>query len=452
MNNSLIAVGLGGLLLGGAGGFLAGGSGGESADSANDLSSTKTNRSKVVAVDESRTEIIRNFSEIYSEPSQTARVQKLLDYYSNLDPSLFQAEANKLSELPFSERILASYLLFSQWAEFDPLGALAQTDTMGRGGFFVKPTVLQSWASNDPEGAAQFLKDNPRDFAMMGRGRGPGAAGTIATEWARQDPVAALEWAKGLEGNEGSGAIANVIKQVATDDPAAALAIANDLEGSDKEEAYASIALEWGRDDWSAMESWANGLPADLRDAALAQGVIGLAQVDPAGAADKVLSLPEGETRDDSIEEVVESWARKDAQAAIDFLLANGSEDAQRGAMRETMTPLTRTDPEAALAVIASLEDNAVRDRAVSTFVFNQNSGDPEETINLAATIGDEDDRTRAVGVAAGRWIREDESAANEFFSNSGLIDDSTLERIRGRATGNGGVGNRRGGGRGGRR
>lgn len=445
MNNSLIVVGIGGLLLGGAGGFLVGGKpGGDSSDSSSNLNDTKTNRTKIVAVDENRSRVVTEFSEIYSEPSQTARVQKLLDYYANLDPEQFQAEAAKLSDLPFSERILASYLLFSQWAEFDPIEALAHTDTMGRGGFFVKPTVLQSWASTNPEGASQFLKDNPRDFAMMGGGRGQGAAGTVATEWARQNPEAALAWAKGLEGREAAGAVANVIKQVATEDPVTALAMASDLEDSAKEAAYASIALEWGKDDWSAMESWANGLPANLRDQALAQGVIGLAQTDPEGAAVKVLSLPEGNTRDDSIERVVENWASKDPKAAIDFLLANGSEDAQRGAMRETMTPLTRTNPEAALQLIEGLEDNAVRDRAVSTYVFNQNSGDPQETLTLAATIGDDDDRTRAVGIAASQWIREDEDAANDFFTSTDLIDDETLQRIRERATGNGDGGDRR--------
>ena len=457
MNSSLIAVGVGGLLLGGIGGFVVGGNGDSTPGAEGDSSATKTERAKVIAAGSSRSsEVVRDFSEIYREPGQTARVQKLLDYYANLDPSLFESEAGKLDELPFSERILASYLLFSQWAEVDPTAALAHTDTMGRAGFFVKPTVLQSWASTDPAGAAQFLKDNPRDFMMMGMmggGRGQGAAGTIATEWARQDPQAALTWAKGLDGNESTGAIANVIKQVASDDPVAALAMAQGLEGDAQRAAYRSIAPEWAKEDWDGMENWARGLPAAERDAALAEGARGLAQRDPVEAAAKLLTLADGNARNRAFDDVVESYAQQDPQGAMDFLLQNGSEEVQEDSMREAMGPLARTNPSAALDVINSLDDNSVRDRAVSTYVFSASDADPQETIALAATIGDDGSRERTVGLAARQWYREDEAAADAYFADSNLIAPEALQDIKNEAqNGGGGRDGRRGGGGGRRR
>ena len=442
-----MAVGVGGILLGGAGGFLIGGkSGGGSGDNSRDLADSKSGRARVVAVESSRSESASSLEEIYREPSQTARVRKLQDFYANLTPEQFEAEASKLDDLPFSERILASFLLFSQWAEVDATGALAFTNTMGRAGFFVKPTVLQSWASTDPSAAAQYLEDNPRDFAtigMMGGGRGRGqggAAGTIATEWARQDPSAALAWAKGLDGRDGSAAVSNVIKQVASEDPAEALDIANGLDDeSARDAAYASIALEWGREDWGAMESWANGLPADQRDSVLAQGVQGLAQNNPEEAAAKLLTISEGDARDGAFEEVIEGWAQQNPTEAMNFLLENGSESAQRDAMREAMGPLARTDPDSALTIINGMEDNSIRDRAVSSFVFNSPNIEPAEVINLAATIGDEGTRSRSVGVAAGQWLLEDEEAANTFFETSDIIEADTLESIRNRVNGGGG-------------
>ena len=456
MNNTLVAVGVGGLLLGGVGGFVAGGKGDSAEATGGNSNATKTNRAQVVAVEGSRrSEVIGDLSEVYREPGQTARVQKLLDYYSNLKPDMFEAEAAKLDELPFSERILASYLLFSQWAEVDPIAALAHTDTMGRTGFFVKPTVLQSWASTDPAGAAQFLAENPRDFAMMGmmggrRGTGPESA--IATEWARQDPEAALAWAKGLDGRESTGAIANVIKQVASEDPVAALAMAQGLEGDAKLEAFRSIAPEWAKEDWNAMESWARGLPADQRDAALAEGARGLAQRDPVEAAAKLLTLTEGEARNRAFDDVVESYAQQDPEGAMNFLLSNASEAVQEDSMREAMGPLARTNSTAALEVINSLDDNAVRDRAVSTYVFSATDGDPQETLTLAATIGDDGSRERAVGLAARQWFREDEAAADAYFASSDLIAADTLEEIKNGAQNGGGRDGRRGGGGGGRR
>ena len=42
-----------------------------------------------------------------------------------------------------SDRILASYLLYSAWAEVDPTGALEHANGLGWAGAFVKPTILQ---------------------------------------------------------------------------------------------------------------------------------------------------------------------------------------------------------------------------------------------------------------------------------------------------------------------
>lgn len=444
MNTTLAAVGVGGLLLGGVGGFLVGGGGSNTgaAELAAEQAAAKTARAKVVAVESSRAggaAAPRDLAEIYLEPSQTARVQMLLDYYANLDPALFEEEAGKLDELPFSERILASYLLFAQWGEVDPIAALAQTDKMGRGGFFAKPTVLQSWASSDPQGAAKYLEENPREFAMLSRGPGGGAAGTIATEWARQDPAAALAWAKGLEADSAS-AVAGVLRQVASDDPAAAVLMAQGLSGDEQSEAYRSIAREWGKDDWAAMESWANGLPASEKDAALAEAIQGLADVNPILASDKALSLAEGSARDRGIEQAVERWSRSDPAAAMSFLMNNGSEKAQEQAMRETMSSLARQDAAAGLAVIGTMVDGPVRDSAVSTYVFSSDAGS-EEKINLAASIADDDSRARTVGMAAGQWLREDEEAANAFLNTTDLMDQETVSQIRARAADGGGRG-----------
>ena len=316
---------------------------------------------------------------------------------------------------------------------------------------FVKPTVLQSWASTDPAAAAQYLAENPRDsFIMMG-GRGPGAAGTIATEWARQDPEAALAWAKTLDGRESNGAIANVIKQVASEDPVAALAMAQGLDKDAKEAAYRSIAPEWAKEDWSAMESWARGLPAEQRDAALAEGARGLAQRDPMEAAAKLLTIAEGDARNRVFDDVVESYAQQDPQGAMTFLLANGSEEVQRDSMREAMGPLARTDSAAALEVINSLDDNGVRDSAVRSYVYNANGADPQETVTLAATIGDDRRREEMVEMSARQWYREDAAAADAYFSNSDLVTPEVLEDIKSSAQNRGGRDGRRGGG-GGRR
>ncbi|MCH1922960.1 hypothetical protein L9G15_26470, partial [Shewanella sp. A3A] len=76
--------------------------------------------------------------------------------------------AGKLEDLPMSQRIMASMLLFARWGEIDPQGALAHAATLGPGGMFARPTILQSWASTDPANAGKYFSENPGEFAMMG--------------------------------------------------------------------------------------------------------------------------------------------------------------------------------------------------------------------------------------------------------------------------------------------
>ena len=74
--------------------------------------------------------------------------------------------------------------------------------------------------------------------------------------------------------------------------------------------------------------------------------------------------------------------------------------------------------------------------------------------MKAAETITDEGDRNRAIGVAAMRWMREDEAAAKEYVQSSTVLSDEAKQRItEGRGMwGGGGGGRPRGGGGGGGR
>ena len=390
-----------------------------------------------------------SIAEIRNEPGQTARLQKLLDYYADLDPTKFSDEAGKLEDLPFGERMMASYLLFSRWAEVDAQAALAYTDGMGRMGSMVKGTVLQSWASTDPEGAARYYQDHPGDFGMMGRfgGRGGGAAGQIASEWARQDPDGALTWARGLEGGDASSAIGGIFRQVAGEDPARAAEMALGLDAEERAGAYRSIAREWGEQDWDAAEAWVAGLPAGERDAALAQAIRGLAGKNPVLAAQQVSSLPAGDERSGAIRTVADNWAGEDPAAAAEWLVRQEGDGLERS-MGDVMSNWVGQDSAAALSFVNAQPEGAMRDSAAANYVYSNRSGDARESLSLAETITNEDSRSRAVGVAAVRWAQDDKEAAVEYVQNSASLSDRSKERIIERASGGGG--DRRGwGGRG---
>jgi hypothetical protein len=369
-------------------------------------------------------------------PGNSARVQALLDLYSSLTPEQLADEATKLDDLPMGERMIASFLLFGRWAEVDPTAAMAFSNTMGMAGGFVRPTILQSWASVDPENAAKYYSENPREFAMMdmmGGGRGPaggqGGSSIIATEWARQDPAAALTWANSLSTGK-KEAMTAVVGEVAKTDPRKAAEMITSIDPEQRGDAYRSVAEKYGVFDFAEAQTWIRTLPSDEQARALASAIEGLSSKDPVAAAKQVSSMADGDEKNRLVGDVVKDLARKDTQAAEDFLKEQTNEEAQRGAMRDLLPALNERNPIAALAFVNSYQPGPVRDSAAQAYVWSNNTGEPAELIKVAESITNEEDRNRTVGIAAMRWMREDPVAAKAYVEASPDLSAEAKERI----------------------
>ncbi|MCX6867242.1 MAG: hypothetical protein NTV46_13670 [Verrucomicrobia bacterium] len=393
--------------------------------------------------------------EISRMPGNSGRIKALMEFYENLTPDQLAEEARKLDGLPMNERIMASILLFSRWAEKDPTAAMAYSNSIGFTGMFVRPTILQSWASVDPANAAKYYASNPREFAMMGvmgGGRGPmgggqGGASIIASEWARQDPAAAMAWASSLTTDK-NRAMESVIGEVAKTDPKKAVAMLASMDSTDKGDAYRSVAAQYGTANFSEAQAWIRTLPAEDQAAALASAIGGLSNKDPQAAAKQVGLLEAGDAKNGVITSVVEDLARVDPKAAAVFLKQQDSEKAQQDAMRQLMPAWVAQDPSAALAYANSYEAGGVRDSALQSYVFSNNSVAPAELLKVAETITDEGDRSRSVGIAAARWMREDATSAKAYIQQSTTIpEDAKTRIIEGRSMFGGGGRGQRGGG-----
>ncbi len=394
--------------------------------------------------------------EITRLPGSNNRIQALMDFYAGLTPGQLEEEARKLENLPMNERIMASFLLFGRWAETDPTAAMAFSNTMGFAGGFVRPTILQSWASVDPANAAKYYSANPREFAMMGMmggGRGPmggqGGAGIIASEWAKQDPAGALAWASGLT-TEKSQALNSVVGEVAKSDPKKAAEMLATLDTSDKGGAYRTVAAQYGATNFAEAQSWIRTLPADEQAGALASAIGGLSNTDPQAAAKQVTQMEAGESKDRIVGDVVEDLARLNPQAAADFLKTQDSERAQREGVRELMQSWVAQDSSAALAFANSYQPGEVRDSALQSYIWSNQSAAPADLVKVAETITDEGDRSRTIGMTAARWMREDEASAKAYIEQTTSIPEDDKQRIlegRGMWGGPGGGRGRRGGG-----
>lgn len=392
-----------------------------------------------------RTARARTLEEIYRMPGQANRVQALMDYYAGLSPDQLEAEARKLDSLPMSERMVASFLLFGRWAESDPLAAMAYSNSMGMAGGFVRPTILQSWASVDPENAARYYAENSAQFVGAGM-MGGGGASAIAGEWARQDPTAALAWANTLQGREKSDAIANVVREVAATDPGRAAQLAATLDASARGDAYEAIARQWGASNFADAEVWIASLPSEQQASAMASALAGLSLENPQLAAQKLASMPQGEARDNAASTLAGNWGRQEPAAALAWIMKEGTEDAQRQVMREIIPNLAAKDDSAALAFVSSQPPGQVRDSAASAYVMGNRNNNISTVMRVAESIDDEGSRIRTVGMAAGRWMQEDPAAATTYIRESETIPDGFKERIiEGGGRGWGGPGRGRG-------
>ena len=386
----------------------------------------------------------RSVDDIYKTPGNMGRMQGLMEYYSGLSPEQLEDEARKLENLPFNERMMASFILFGRWAEVDPTAAMAFTNTMGFGGAFMKPTILQSWASVDPENAAQYYAQNPREFAMMGMMGGRGGqqpASIIAGEWARQDPDAALAWASTLENGKGE-AMTAVVGELAKTDPAKAAVMVASMDADDRQGAYEILARQWGAKNFDEAKAWVNSLPADQRDAAMASAISGLAQGSPLIAANEIKNMT-GDAADRAVPTLVQSWSHDDPASAAKWLSENASDQAQRRSMNDLMPNWVSQDPAAALTYVQA-QTGEVYDSAAASYIMNDRVSEPSKLLDMASSITDNGDKFRSIGIVTARWMQEDSAAAKQAIQQMDIPD-----RMKERLTDGGGGWGRGGRGRG---
>lgn len=444
MKTSML-IAAGALLFGGVGGYLIGNGGDDSnpeGDSQIGVRTKKSVSSRVATVTagsvNSAPRAARSsggLREILSEPGQTSRIMSLLEYYSDLDPSQFESEVQKLQGLPMSQRMLAMNLLFSRWAENDPKGSWERSQQMGFPEMFMaRAGAVSGWAASNPEALAQEYSNNPDEFGMGPGGRGQGdTAAMIAGEWAKQNPEAALKWAQTLDDREAADAISGVFSELSQQDPQEALRMAATLDDNARGDAYESIAASWAISDYAAADQWINSLSEGQGKVRFA-AIESLANASPSQAARETTKLPAGEERDELVAEVSREWARQDAPAAFEWLTESGSEGAVEEGIGRVVGALSREDPERVLDYIDSQDAGEVRDNAVQGYVYGNRDAPVAEKIRLAETISGEDDRQRAVTRVAYEWAREDPEATLQYLETTDSIGEDSRERIAGMA------------------
>ncbi|MDB4782362.1 hypothetical protein OAG49_01920 [bacterium] len=383
------------------------------------------------------------FHEIYRLPGSSSRITALAQYYQRLSPQQLEDEAKEMEEFPYTERTIASTLLFNRWGEVDAYSALDYANGMGYPGIGYRVQVMQGWAGVDHASAGKYMAGNPPEFATPQDDGSYGshkALSFIGEEWAKQDPNGAIAWANSLEKGKDE-AVSSVVREVAREDPATASVMLPTIDpeivkGSYRDVVvkryYRAVAESYGAKDFAAAKTWISTLPADQQAWQLAAAIKGLARNEPQAAAAQVSSMEAGENKDRAIGDVIKLMAPENPKAAAEFLTKNDSADLQYDIMRVVMTPWVSKDPQGALTYTMAMEKGDTRDEALFYYVHSnmtvcRNGGwtgfnaPPGELIKVLENISKESSRSRYV------------ASMINLIESTDSISDSAKQSILGR-------------------
>ena len=289
--------------------------------------------------------------------------------------------------------------LIARMTKGDPATAAQYLLTLPSGSARTKAVgnLASSWAREDAPATLAWLSQLPDDAAKKPLMR------NAVEQLAERDPRAAVEyWLKaGLQDGL-----------------------------SDKGRNLAKLSWLWARQDPAAALAWARQIKDETVAGNVMSNVIGgIANTDPRQAADLVSQMS-GSPQMNAATMVSELWARSDTRAAADWAMRLPNAEAQRAALGLVIQRWCEQDLVTVAGWLERLPAGPARDAAVTTYVSQAAGTDPESAASWAGTIADERQRSRALDRLAVLWLRQDKAAATRWITQNTAFDDETKQRL----------------------
>lgn len=363
--------------------------------------------------------------EILAQRDPVNRMRALLDFVAQIPPGALPSALKEIRENspdwdPEAKVVL--HLLLTRWAQQDPEAALASLNSLDpkkQGGD--APSILASLAARDPQRVAAWLANSKNtlvDFPVMGAI----LAGTLGKEWVRQDPAAALAWARRLPESQRGGAYVGVLGTLASTDPAAAARLASQLDADPARlHVLGDIGKSWAKKSPSEALAWANSLNGAERQTALRQALGSWSDTAPAAAARFLEDLPAAVLDGPLLKSVAEPWVAKAPDAAATWLAARPDSTAKNEAMGSVLWNWTKQNPNDASTWLTNQPSGPARDAAINGLALATFDSDPASALTWAASISDETNRAASVTLGITEWLKRDAPAARSWASSRGL-------------------------------
>jgi hypothetical protein len=330
------------------------------------------------------------------------------------------------------------YLLLSSPERVDRLAA----DLPGTSGQMARAGAMSALALRDPEAVKARVEGLPpgqdRDRIIQ----------SVANTLAQQDPVAALEWVRGLSppsptatrtvalalaradidmafeiiddpeafGIESALSL-TVITTLGSNDPSRAPALAERLlrRGDDaSQSALSNLVRTWIQSDPGNAVDWVLGHGTEVDSEVLANAARALAARDPVNAASFADRVPP-QQRGSWVTSVASQYGRADPARAMAWIANYQGQDYYEIAAREVIGGAAQTDPRAAVQAFsqASATVQLGTAQAVGTAWARQ---DPAAAARWAMSLANPGARESAATGVATAWYNADRAAAQSWI------------------------------------
>jgi hypothetical protein len=306
--------------------------------------------------------------------------------------------------------------------------------------------VVNAWADRDPQG---FLAANSSVTVPRMR---EGGVDTALKTWASQDPQAALEWLKNNPGSAPPSALqqryASAIAGYAATDPAGALSTVNALSANNPTDAVlknnALVALTNALADsgnFSDAMTMFGQLPAgQMQNTAYNTLVQRWADADPVDASAYISSLTDPTQRAQLGARVAQTWAASDPASAAAWAAqmdqqagstpgANGQGNNQL--LASAISSWAAYDLDAPAQFLNQLPAGGGKDNAVAIFAMSAGQQDPASAEQWVSTIADDQLRARAATAVAFEMLAQDPNTFNTFIANTTMIPDQAKQALQ---------------------
>lgn len=392
--------------------------------------------------------------------NRTAARIELFRAWATVDPA--EAARVALAHERVSERRAALGGTFSQWPADDPAGVIEflKTHDLGAAEVGIHGQVARVIAMSDPDLVLEFAASLPAGpvrmevldgaFGSLAESDPARAARLfsaaleseedllrrsqyIAEEYAKVDPVAAMQWVLSLPADYSrSNALTRIAEAAAISDPHEVVSIAARMpDGSERNSFLADVFLQFARSSpqsaWELFQSYPSGsLPPNTIDAMIQ----GAAQFDPELALVMVESVTDPRARTRAVGALMPGLSRSDPRRAADWLIQQtwmGDEQIYQGAYH-LLSEWALWEPNSSTAWVRSLPDPNMKQRLLPDLIGELNRESPARAAALLPEITNPEERMRQTRAIATRWMSVDSSAARLWIQASELPPEEQQE------------------------